>query len=728
MLNAYNLFLEIMTDQLPALVALLGDDWLSVRKRLLEVLPASLVNAEPVSLAETRVATAILEITDNGPAEVFVRQLMKGAVAAADRAKVEPRPGRKVRGGRRQPPALRADVDAASTITNLIQRINSVTQPETTPATAMPVREITITSHTFTGEPTSIFDPRKTYILRFSVTFPNDANLATGNTAISDIPEGGIKTHWVVTSIDVELVTTPATCPVLKVRNTWMAGFDLDIPDKDPSEIKEIAFIGNKARGTLLVTIYAVGDKSTRELYREVTVSLAGAPKVTVDETSKFAIQTNLGTTHEWTTPPVHIQVSIKNGVADVSTKRYQLEIFEFIEPFDASVAVIANAIKNVRDSLERFREVHSDYLENLDHADMGTRLTKEEWKPYSWDAQSSVVELKYRSAFTQVQNSTEWRNLADDGYALFDRCFAEGTKLRSLLAQTLPPGSRIDFHWSPQSGPGFVSHVPWALMHLKQVDVMGVDPAQPTDFLGLRFRLSARSWIVKNGSVVLGNPQSAHSVNMLYWGRQAGDDVGTEADWQALEFAQLKNTRIVPEVGAPNLKVQIVQAIDMPGPVPVAVLYFYCHCSVGDGGQPCLRFGSTSKSQDVLTRNDLSHRRIPDGPLVFANACTTSQADPYLTSDLEQTFFDRGIRAFIGTEAKVPIKLASKFAWLYFQFLSRRVDPEPMAAGEALAQSRWFLWTQYQNVGGLFYSMSNQYDLYLASSEEVLALRGREK
>jgi hypothetical protein len=62
----------------------------------------------------------------------------------------------------------------------------------------------------------------------------------------------------------------------------------------------------------------------------------------------------------------------------------------------------------------------------------------------------------------------------------------------------------------------------------------------------------------------------------------------------------------------------------------------------------------------------------------------------------------------------------------LYFQFLYRQADPEfkPMAAGEALTQARMFLWTQYKNVGGLFYSLTNQYDLYLASNEEVLALR----
>ena len=94
------------------------------------------------------------------------------------------------------------------------------------------------------------------------------------------------------------------------------------------------------------------------------------------------------------------------------------------------------------------------------------------------------------------------------------------------------------------------------------------------------------------------------------------------------------------------------------------------------------------------------------------------------MTSELEQSFFERGVRAFIGTETKVPSRLASKFAWLFFQFFYRQVDPFPIAAGEALTQARMFLWTQYKNVGGLFYSMTNEYDLYLISNGEVPSLR----
>ena len=51
-------------------------------------------------------------------------------------------------------------------------------------------------------------------------------------------------------------------------------------------------------------------------------------------------------------------------------------------------------------------------------------------------------------------------------------------------------------------------------------------------------------------------------------------------------------------------------------------------------------------------------------------------------------------------------------------------INDEPMAAGEAVTQTRLFLWTHYRNIGGLLYAYVNQYDLFLARDDEVLALR----
>lgn len=587
---------------------------------------------------------------------------------------------------------------------------------------------INVTGHSLDGEAVSHFSQGERYRLRFRVGPPLVENLASGDTSVKDVPREGLKTHWVVSSTNIQFLDSDSTVKIQKIEKTWLAEFDLLIPETGSSQTAEVIMLGSGDPGRLLLTIYAVSADDRRELYREVSVSLVDQPAVKHDETCKAPLHTHLRTTHEWTTPPEHIQVSIANGVAAISTKRVRLEDYVFIEPFHATATSISGAIENVRDSLEKLRETHEDYLNDLDHTDIGKRLSGTSWQPNffnpdGWRPLPDGSDAQHKTTFGQVQQSNEWRAFAMDGYALFDRCFPDGTKLRALLTKLLP-GSRVDFYWSEQSGPGFVSHVPWALMYMEPVDVTGQTPADPEKLLGLRFRIGTQSWIVNNGSVALGGLSSTHALHLMYWGNQAGDEVAVESQWQAGEYRKWNQSKLLPDPALQNLKNQIVLALDAPGPTPVSVLYFYCHCSVGDGSEPCLRFGATSKREDTVVRSDLSQRRIPDGPLLFANACTTAQADPHMTSELEQSFFARGVRAFIGTETKVPITLASKFAWLYFQFFYRKVDPDPMAAGEALTQTRMFLWTQYKNIGGLFYSMTNQYELYLASNDEVLLLR----
>jgi hypothetical protein len=93
-----------------------------------------------------------------------------------------------------------------------------------------------------------------------------------------------------------------------------------------------------------------------------------------------------------------------------------------------------------------------------------------------------------------------------------------------------------------------------------------------------------------------------------------------------------------------------------------------------------------------------------------------------YSDNPVAKAFFDRGCRAFIGTNCMVPAPMASRFAVIFFRFFLRIVDKDhfPMAAGEAVAQTRLFLWSHYRNIGGLLYSYLNQYDLYMANDAEI--------
>jgi hypothetical protein len=90
------------------------------------------------------------------------------------------------------------------------------------------------------------------------------------------------------------------------------------------------------------------------------------------------------------------------------------------------------------------------------------------------------------------------------------------------------------------------------------------------------------------------------------------------------------------------------------------------------------------------------------------------------MANELENSFFRRGCRAFIGTETKVPTVLASRFATVFFRLLFNTSGPLAIPAGEALYQARLFLWHRFRNIGGLFYTYINEYDLFIADDDEV--------
>jgi curved DNA-binding protein CbpA len=585
-------------------------------------------------------------------------------------------------------------------------------------------RQITVIGHTLTGSPAFTFNDGEAYRLRFQIRSPSPGNLASGDVGVEGVPPGGINTRWVVTSTDTTFIPAYSSVSVQRLGSTWIAEFELHIPEKGNSRSKDLAILKEPGAGELLVTIYALPASGGSELYRQITVNLSKRAAVTADDTRKALAHLGLGTSHEWMTPAEHIQIAVAGEHAVVTTKRPHLANYSFIEPWAANPTTVGGAIVNVRRSLEKFREAHSAYLNDIEPADAENRLANlADWQPYylrdiGWQPLPGKPDSDRQTAFEVVQRSEEWRRLAIDGYELYKRCFEGSSELQKLI-QKLLPGSRCDFVWTRQSGTNFVQNVPWALMYMEPLK--DGKPADPEKFLGLRFRLSAESWTVPNSSIALGDPRSSYALHLLYWGDQPADEVARESRWQSAEFAKRPQSQLLPSKTGGDPRAQVVAALDSPAPDPVTVLYFFCHCTVGDGSEPVLRFGNSSKPADSIPRFDLGSSPLVRSPLVFANACTTSQADPHNTSLLESNFFDRGARSFIGTESKVPAPLASKFAWLFFRFFFRQVDPAPMAAGEALVQSRLFLWTQYRNVGGLFYKISNQYDLFQASSEELI-------
>lgn len=587
--------------------------------------------------------------------------------------------------------------------------------PQSKPATRS--RQIVVTGYSPSGELIAVFKPYSQYSIRFRVAAPSsDINLAQGKIDITEVPETGLDARWVVTSCNVEFLGISPVGTIVKRGNTWLAEFDLAIPGQGDSATVTLNVLTSKVSGQLMLTLLVADEE-----YRRLTVNLGFGAYVEADILSAIPSHLCARTSNDWTSPPEHIRVLVSGQAARISkasdAKHPEWDIWI------GNKTNLSSDIQNVRKALDKFRIAAESHLNNLDIADMNRRLCNVQWRPYDWKNLPHEADAAHDQALNTLASGAELHSLAVKGYNLFNTCFPrDKSKLRGII-ENLEPGSRLDFSWTSLGAIEWVAHVPWALMYLDPLKA--TDPVNCERFLGLRYRIGNKSWDPNSPSRALGNPGQVNSLHLLYWGRP-NDEIGRQSLWQRSEFGKWERQHFVPDMSHNNLKEQVVEALEMPQPDPVGILYFYCYCTVKDGSEPVLQFGETPGVHDIVEVNNMYQGRIDAGPLVFANACMTVMADPQATSDLEKRFFDRDIRAFLGTEEKVPDKLASYFAWLFFQFFLRKIDSSPMAAGEALAQTRLFLWTQYRNPGGLFYCLTNTYDLFLASDEEVTDLQRR--
>ena len=573
---------------------------------------------------------------------------------------------------------------------------------------------------------------RETYDLNVNVGAPVGSSAVEGDAAIdpSTLPVEGLDTEWVVTAKHLELGATPGEQGIEVVpgnaKEPWTARFQLHIPKIGDSPTRVLTVTPRRASAGRIDLLVLVDG----ELYRQVVVNLdvsgrgqhparrrAGSAEVERDLVQTPGLHTRLRPTHEWTTPPGRLGVIVQPPNAYVSGSAGGLAV-DARTPWYATQASVAGPITNVRAAAERFRARWSDYLNDIDSVELVERLDSVP-RPY-WGAAPEPATSRHERTWRAARKSPELRELAYYGRLLYDAFFPTGSDLRTWI-DLLQPGHRLDVSWQDLD-PGWVPSVPWGLMYTGEPK-----PVDPMSFLALRLRIGYSAHGVQAGSKALGDPARVYGSNLLYWGSGRADDAtAAEAVWQRDQWSAWKNQLFWPssrDVRDP--KREVVRALARPSPSPVGVLYLYCESNFGARrDDPVLAFADPAGTTAALSRTDLGLKPLRDRPLVFANACTTSAGDPYVANDLEQRFFQRGCRAFLGTETLVPIQLASRFARIFFHFFYRKADPAPMAAGEAVAQARRFLWHNYLNIGGIFYTYVNQYELFLADDDEVVALR----
>lgn len=600
-------------------------------------------------------------------------------------------------------------------------------------------------------EPDKRLALNENYTLSFNVGAAISYSLISGPDAViqeSDVPDEGLMTHWVIISNTVEIIPPTPNVQVMtdeesvNRKRVWTASFDLMIPKQGESDIKEIWIIPRTDEDAYLeVRIF-----SRQELYRSlsVTLNVAGSeePQTTFAESSLDicrdvalapAAHLNMRTPHEWMTPPGVLNVSVIPGMGKaylngsvVSAARFE-QVSQTTD-WRAQSAAVAGPMRNARDALEKFRGNHESYLNDIAPGDLQQRLqtllsSPDYARPDDWDHLGNDADQEHNRKWDEVSVSGELRKLAYEGHVLYESFFPQGAELRRYIDSMLP-GHRINITWQQGMGGDWLAHIPWGLMYLPDPP----DPGSPVDamgFWGMRFRTEYYAHEVKDVTRDLGRLEEARRIYFLYWGGHPQDATAEEARWQRQEFAAWRNQSFVPSTQlAAEAKAELLKVLGSPSPPKTTMLYLFCRCSVGDGNDPALLFGSVSSPENLILRTELSTRSIDDRPLVFANACTTSATDPYVANELEMGFFRRGCRAYIGTESKVSIQLASRFAAIFFNYFYRLVAPEPVAAGEAVAQTRLFLWTQYRNIGGLFYSYVNAYDLFMADDAEIRAMK----
>jgi hypothetical protein len=570
-------------------------------------------------------------------------------------------------------------------------------------------------------------------VVSINVGAPQLLNLADGdpfNVARADIPSGGLMTRWTVAPRHASLSapTIPAS-----ITASGLVVFDLVIPHRGESPTVSLSVTTTSDDASLAILIQ-VGDKR----WRELDVPLDGSGKLKRDAAVATLALAQINTSHEWTTPPGEVGLWVyKPATVHVTGTVNGLRASSGLTiDIGSDKALLSGAVDNVRKAADGFRKVAkwSAYLNDIDETQLLAALAG--FKPqYDWSQFNDFSDATHGAAWQAACTSDELFKLAFYGRELYDTLFPPGKPGRALLDGLLP-GHRINIDWLPSSDAGWVAHLPWELLY--RGDVTPGVPVDATSFWGLRHRIQYSLYDpIGPASNQLGEPLQASCTNLLFFGSSAAEPATAEALWQRSVWQSLgKASRavMVPQSAVPSPKKELVQALIEPERIPgpaaldVAVLYFFCHYGADNKGEQILRFGLNSADpNDVIHDYELGKAPFASRPLVFANGCATAGTDVYSASLIAKSFFSRGCRAYIGSECMVPVTLASRLAMIFFHFLLRQVDPgqAPITAGEALVQARLFLWCHYRNVGGLLYSYLNQYDLYLASSQELAALRG---
>jgi TPR repeat protein len=547
-------------------------------------------------------------------------------------------------------------------------------------------------------------------------------NLASGerNIPTADIPPKGLDTTWIVSSGTVALIqreeggVDEVTSETFDDGEHWTARFRLRIPPVGNSKERLLIVVPRQAAARLDVTIYVRGD-----VYRKLWIDLEShASAAPLSATSRppqsgsprsIAGHDSVGIQSVLCVPAAEVGIRTPPGHESLTLGLHTGFVYRYLQAqgLEDQVPWVLNPaaeqrISEVRGALDTFRQYHTSCFDSINCGDLDHVLEKLHVSQ-GWSSPTEP-DSRAAAAWNSMACDSWLRRLAFSGNQLFDAFFPPGSDIRRTVLR-LRPGDRIHVAWFLEDSGKWIAHVPWALMYVNSIPESG-QPIDAEQFLGLRFRLSYSSRALAERTRALGLRDQSTRAQLLYWGGDANDPVAEEALRHRKELASFI-TLVLPRTQ--QRKDEICRFLAQPKPTPVTLIYLYCQGGSRGGAAPVLRFGSTNAVENVVELMDIGTLALQDQPLVFVNACESAASDPFIVNELEESFLSRGSRAFIGTETRVPVQFAARFARVFFFFLYRGET-----SGEALALSRRFFWNQYCSIGGLFYSYANDYELII--------------
>ena len=541
--------------------------------------------------------------------------------------------------------------------------------------------------------------------LSFKVGQAHPASLFEGDEAtlpLSDIPEAGLDTAWTVHAEGV-VFSPSAEVQVLGDDRSTIA-FDLHVPQVGDSATVTVTFTPRKGGTLRFDALLRAGGRIYRRLAAEIEVGKpTGVLEVKAD--TPYIRADSIVSLPQG--DPEYLDITLLAGATAVVRGRLpDGTTLHTSVRWSLTAKELDDLFAGVRSAANGVRENHGTYLDDVPAEELEERLRR--FEPVEdWTAAPGDADEPHLAAWAELQSSKELRKLAEAGHVAYSAVFPKHGELRAWV-DALSPGAplRIDTALAEAGTP---ADVPWALLYLPPV----AEEIDGAGFVGLRFRVVSYAYQpVTPANAFLGDANKAIKALCLFWGTET--PTAEETQRQRETIGALPGAVLVPSLDATNPRAALLSYLTRPDETAPAVLYFFCHYGRIPPDEQGFRFGDDIKEWSVITTQKLGAEEAHGAPLVFANACTTGAADAYHASQVTRYFLMNGASAYIGTEVRVPPVLASRFATAFFSIFQPTERRAPLTAGEALAQTRRFLWTQYRNLGGLFYTYVNEPDLRL--------------